>query len=67
MAHNSESSFGADSSDIKSARTSLSRLLGIKVSQTNGRHSGSGSTRETQAPHMSDLAGGKKNFDRLVI
>lgn len=61
--HNSESSFGTESSNIKSARSSLSRLLGGKMSQTNGRHSVSGSARDTQPSHMSDLDGGRKSFD----
>lgn len=63
-AHTSEPSFGTESSSIKSARASLSRLLSGKTSHTNGRYGSSGSALDTQTSHMNNLDNGKKNSDK---
>lgn len=64
---NTSTEFGGESTSIKSARASLSRLLGNKTSHTNGRHNNSGSALENlhnqQMSRMGDLEGNRKNFD----
>lgn len=64
---NTSTEFGGDSSSIKSARASLTRLLGGKTSYTNGRHNNPGSALENlhsqHISRMSDLEDNRKNFD----